>query len=74
MSGDDPIGPAEIALVVGVTRATVYNWRCGTAPGFPPPSWPIEQTGRPMWRRADILEWAYLTGRLQRRDVTHNLG
>jgi hypothetical protein len=60
---DSPTGPAFIARLLGMSdRATVDQWRRRGI--FPPPDWPEFETGRPLWRRRTVLDWAKETGRL----------
>lgn len=61
-SDNNPTGPNFIARLLGVDRATVDQWRQRGL--FPSPDWPVEETGRPQWRRRTVLDWAKLTGRL----------
>jgi hypothetical protein len=63
-SDDDATGIGFIARLLHVERATVDQWRRRPRTGFPPPSWPVEETGSPQWRRRTIIDWAQATGRL----------
>ena len=56
----EPVGVAEIADRLGVTRAAVDKWRVRDV-GFPAPAWTVG--GRPAWDWADITAWAHATGR-----------
>lgn len=58
-SDDDLIGPAELAELLSVERATVRQWRHR---GILPPAAMI-LSDLPIWRRGDVLEWACLTER-----------
>ena len=50
----NPIGPGEIAAIVGVTRQRIDQ--LSREKGFPDP-WAELMTGR-IWRDSDIREWA----------------
>jgi len=56
----EPVGLAEIADRLRVTRATVDSWRMRDR--LPEPRWTVG--GRPAWNWADIEAWAHDTGRL----------
>lgn len=56
---EDPVGLAEIADLLGVTRQTADNWR--TRGALPPPRWTVG--GRPAWAWGAIHAWAVSTGR-----------
>lgn len=54
-----PVGIAEIAEMLGVSRNTVDQWRHrGDLPG---PRWTVG--GRPAWEADTIRQWAETTGR-----------
>jgi predicted DNA-binding transcriptional regulator AlpA len=55
-----PVGLAEIAARLGVTRQTADNWR--TRGVLPEQRWTVG--GRPAWAWSDIEAWAKETGRL----------
>ena len=60
-AGMEPVGLAEIAARLGVTRKTADQWR---ARGLLPDPEPTTVGGRPWWRWAVIEQWAQDTGRL----------
>lgn len=60
MAEDDPVGIAEIAVLLGVERRTVDAWRYRRI--LPPPDFTVGL--RPAWERASIVRWAVETGRL----------
>lgn len=52
----DPVGIAEIAERLGVTRSAVESWRTrDTDPPFPEPRWRVG--GRPAWEWETVAEW-----------------
>jgi excisionase family DNA binding protein len=55
----EPVGLAEIAERLGVTRSTVDQWRHRGV--LPEPRWTVG--GRPAWDWTTIAEWAKDTGR-----------
>lgn len=57
----NPVGAIEIAQLLGVSRATVDQWRQRDV-GFPAQRWTVG--GRPAWNEADVTIWASATGRL----------
>lgn len=60
---DDPISATFVARLLGMSSVdTVLKWQARGV--MPPPSWTTDETGRPMWRRRTILDWAKATGRL----------
>jgi hypothetical protein len=56
----DVVGPAEIAVMFGVTRVTVNRWQ--TEHTLPDPDARLSRG--PLWLRVSIVEWAEDTGRL----------
>jgi chromosome partitioning protein len=52
---DDLLGVAEVAVLLGVTRQTVSNWRARQE-GFPSPT--AELRSGPIWTRSAIVSWA----------------
>lgn len=54
-----PVGIPEIAVRLGVERATVDMWRYRQL--LPAPSWTVG--GRPAWDWPTIAAWAAKTGR-----------
>jgi predicted DNA-binding transcriptional regulator AlpA len=65
----DLVGIPEIAERLGVARRTVVAWRYRHRRRPVKPPWrpfpePLSLTGRPVWRWADIEEWAQATGRV----------
>ena len=59
METSTPIGPHEIAVMLGVTRQRVMQLRARE--DFPKP-WATLATGH-IWRAEDIAAWATATGR-----------
>lgn len=57
-----PVGAVEIAVRLGVRRATVDQWQQRGL--LPAPDWTVG--GRPAWDWTRIEEWARKTGRLYR--------
>lgn len=57
------VGAVEIAVRLGVKRATVDVWRQRPHVGFPPPD--LMVSGRPLWRWGTVAAWARSTGRLK---------
>ena len=57
---DEIIGIKEIAELLGVVRGTVDAWRWRGVLVEPDGA----ASGRPLWHRDTILEWARQTGRL----------
>lgn len=59
----EPVGLAEIAQRLGVSRQAAKNWRTrGTREPLPAPRWTV--SGAPAWEWDEIEEWAKRTGRL----------
>lgn len=56
----EPVGLAEIAERLGVSRATADQWRYRGV--LPDPRWTVG--GRPAWNWADVERWAHETGRI----------
>jgi hypothetical protein len=56
----DPVGLAEIAERLGVTRYAVDQWRQRDV--LPEPRWRVGR--RPAWNWTDVRHWAISTGRL----------
>lgn len=57
---DEPLGPKEVAVLLGVEDTTVRQWAWrGTTPD---PQFTV--SGVEGWYRSTILEWAATTGRL----------
>lgn len=64
--GSDPVGLSEIAARLGVRPQTAVMWHYRSGRGelpvpMPPHRWTV--SGRPVWRWADIEQWAAETGR-----------
>lgn len=65
-----PVGPHEVAELLGVRVETVHQWRfrskvapeTARAAPLPDPEWGIV-SGVPLWTRRQILAWAEETGR-----------
>ena len=66
----DPVGIVEIVDRLGISRATVDQWKlrysaekvAGTSlVPFPEPRWTVG--GRPAWNWDEIVAWAKATGR-----------
>lgn len=60
MEAQEPVGLAEIAGRLGVTRKTADQWR---PRGLLPKPEPTTVGGRPWWRWGTIRDWAQATGR-----------
>ena len=58
---DELVGPAEIAVYLGVSRQRV-DALARTHEDFPRPI--AELSAGRIWRKADIVEWAQRTGRI----------
>ena len=61
MTTPTPIGPREIALILGVNRQRVLQLMKTYADDFPEP-WVVLGTGK-IWRDTDIAQWAKKHGR-----------
>jgi hypothetical protein len=59
MSELEPLGPIEVAQLLGVERNTVDVWR---RRGLITPRWVL--AGGPLYERGEIEDWARATGRL----------
>lgn len=57
---EDPLGPQEIAELLGVQRATVDQWAARGRLCEPD----MRVSGRPLWWKTTIEDWARATGRL----------
>jgi predicted DNA-binding transcriptional regulator AlpA len=56
-----PVGISEIAVKLGVKRATVDQWLQRRL--LPPPDWTVG--GRPAWNWPTVRRWAEETGRIE---------
>ncbi len=61
------VGIYEIAHMAGVTAAAVWNWRVRHQDTFPKPL--AELKSGPVFDRADIERWLWLTGRLPQSGI-----
>ena len=59
MNAEDLIGIGEIAVLFGVKRQTVDQWRHRGI--LPDPVWTI--SNRPVWSVEQLVDWAEDTGR-----------
>lgn len=60
---NEPLGAAEVARLLAVSRDTVRQWRYRRV--FPEPDWP-EVNMHPAWKRSTVVGWAVAGGRLGR--------
>jgi hypothetical protein len=64
---DLPLGPSNIARLLGYPPSTVWQWR---ARGYmPEPDYP-DVGGRPAWKAGALMRWAKETGRDGRISMT----
>ncbi len=62
-----PVGMKEIAEILDVKFTTVQKWQQRNLLPPPEPGWIV--SGRPAWRKSDIIKWATKTNRLKETNV-----
>lgn len=59
--GDQLMGPGEVAALLQVNKNTIVQWRRRPNVQFPTPD--LVLSDMPIWRRAEIEQWARWSGR-----------